>query len=98
APAWRGREFFARSRRAPVTHSAMRQWSRWVGVGAAAGIISALVPVVRGNISLEGPLSRLERQRGAEEPPVPPLDGLDLRRLDLRPRRVLAPLTQGRVA
>jgi len=69
-----------------------------VGVGAAAGIISALVPVVRGNISLEGPLSRLERQRGAEEPPVPPLDGLDLRRLDLRPRRVLAPLTQGRVA
>lgn len=69
-----------------------------MGVGAAAGIISALVPVVRGNISLEGPLSRLERQRGAEEPPVPPLDGLDLRRLDLRPRRVLAPLTQGRVA
>lgn len=70
------------------------QWSRWLGVGAAFGIIVALVPVVRGSISLDSPLRRL--QKSSIEPPK--LDGLDLLRLDLRPQRVMAPLSEGRQA
>jgi cell division protein FtsI/penicillin-binding protein 2 len=70
------------------------QWSRWIGVGAAFGIIVALVPVVRGSISLDSPLRHL--QRSVAEPPK--LDGLDLLRLDLRPQRVMAPLSEGRQA
>src|SRR5690606_5018277 len=70
--------------------------SRWIGIGAALGIIAALVPVVRGSVDLSDPLgkraAREERERG------PDLSGLDLTRLDLRPRRVTAPLSGGRTA
>jgi cell division protein FtsI/penicillin-binding protein 2 len=71
----------------------MRVWSRWVGIGAAAGIISALVPVVQGSITLENPLGKFQRRapRG-----MPALDGLDLTRLNLRPNRVMAQLNGGR--
>jgi penicillin-binding protein A len=71
----------------------MQRWSRWVGIGAAVGIISALVPVVQGSITLENPLGRFQRQapRG-----MPALDGLDLTRLNLRPNRVLAQLSGGK--
>ncbi len=78
----------------------MRRWTRWIGVGAAAGIISALVPVVRGDIGLDGALRKLApRAPGAvEKPKGPDLEGLDLMRLQLRPRRVLTPLRDGKYA
>ncbi|HXK18899.1 MAG TPA: penicillin-binding transpeptidase domain-containing protein [Polyangiaceae bacterium] len=73
---------------------------RWIGVGAALGVIIALVPVVRGSIAIEAPLRKLSAAVGAtpksKEPPK--LDGLDLLRLDLRPQRVMAPLKDGLTA
>src|SRR5262245_27926899 len=69
---------------------------RLLGFSAALGIILALVPVVRGNIDVSEPLRKL---RPAAGPPAPPsLDGLDLLRLDVRPLKVTAPLSEGRVA
>ena len=63
---------------------------RWIGVGAALGVIVALVPVVRGNIAIEAPLRKLSSAVGvtpkSKEPPK--LEGLDLLRLDLRPQRL----------
>jgi cell division protein FtsI/penicillin-binding protein 2 len=73
----------------------MRPWSRWIGVGAAAGAIFALVPVVQGRIDLDTPLHKLAR---VKEAAPPKLDGLDLLRLDIRPQRVTAPLSDGRTA
>lgn len=70
--------------------------SRWIGVGAAAGIIAALVPVVRGSIDLQDPLGK--RAGREERAQGPNLSGLDLTRLDLRPQRVTAPLSGGRTA
>lgn len=67
-----------------------------MGVGAAAGIISALVPVVQGRISLDAPLGKLEGK--ADSAAMPTLDGLDLLRQEMRPRRVLTPLAAGRHA
>lgn len=78
----------------------MRGLRRWIGVGAALGVIVALVPVVRGSIAIEAPLRKLSSVVGAspksKEPPK--LEGLDLLRLDLRPQRVLAPLRDGQTA
>ncbi|MFZ5896466.1 MAG: penicillin-binding transpeptidase domain-containing protein [Myxococcota bacterium] len=74
--------------------------ARWIGVGAAAGITLALVPVVRGSITpLSQPLRKLVRPSAAPEPvPAPKLDGIDLLRMDMRPQRVTAPLPDGRMA
>ena len=78
----------------------MRGLRRWIGVGAALGVIAALVPVVRGSIAIEAPLRKLSSAVGAtpksKEPPK--LEGLDLLRLDLRPQRVMAPLKDGQTA
>ncbi len=78
----------------------MRGLRRWIGVGAALGVIVALVPVVRGSVAIDAPLRKLSSAVGAtpksKEPPK--LDGLDLLRLDLRPQRVLAPLRDGQTA
>jgi penicillin-binding protein A len=78
----------------------MRGLRRWIGVGAALGVIVALVPVVRGSIAIEAPLRKLSSAVGAtpksKEPPK--LEGLDLLRLDLRPQRVMAPLKDGQTA
>jgi cell division protein FtsI/penicillin-binding protein 2 len=74
---------------------------RWIGVAAAAGIVLALVPVVRGSMSeVPDPLRKIVRAAAAPlaAEPTPRLDGLDLLRLDLRPQRVLAPLSDGRTA
>jgi penicillin-binding protein A len=73
----------------------MRRLSRWVGIGAAIGIISALVPVVQGSITLENPLGKFQRHAPRA---MPSLDGLDLTRLNLRPNRVVAQLTGNRSA
>jgi len=78
----------------------MRGLRRWIGVGAALGVIVALVPVVRGSVSIEAPLRKISSAVGAspksKEPPK--LEGLDLLRLDLRPQRVMAPLKDGQTA
>lgn len=70
--------------------------SRWLGLGAAVGIIAALVPVVRGSIDLGDPLGkRAAREARAKDPD---LTGLDLTRLDVRPRHVTSALSAGRTA
>jgi penicillin-binding protein A len=78
----------------------MRGLRRWIGVGAALGVIVALVPVVRGSIAIEAPLRKLSSAVGvapkSKEPPK--LEGLDLLRLDLRPQRVMAPMKDGQTA
>jgi len=73
------------------------RWRRWLGIGAAVGVISALVPVVQGRISLDNPLGKLQRI-SVSNSQRPPLDGLDLTRLRLRPERVLSPLANDRYA
>lgn len=78
----------------------MRGLRRWIGVGAALGVIVALVPVVRGSVAIDAPLRKISSAVGAtpksKEPPK--LEGLDLLRLDLRPQRVMAPLKDGQTA
>jgi cell division protein FtsI/penicillin-binding protein 2 len=77
----------------------MHRWSRWVGIGAAIGVISALVPVVRGSIDMRDPLGKLQHRIGADPSArAPELDALDLLRMDIRPRRVTVPLRNGHVA
>ncbi len=76
----------------------MRQWSRIFGIGASVGIVLALVPVVRGSIELEDPLRKVEKRAEKKAEEKPPVPGLDLTRLKLRPRRVLAPLEDGKQA
>jgi peptidoglycan glycosyltransferase len=78
----------------------MAALARWIGVGVAAGITLALVPVVRGSITpLNAPLRKIMHPGLAAEPvAVPKLDGIDLLRMDLRPQKVTAPLPEGRTA
>jgi peptidoglycan glycosyltransferase len=78
----------------------MRAYARWIGIGAAVGIISALVPVVQGRIvpaDVAAPLARLT-QNTAVEPPPPSFEGLSLVDMTVLPRRVTAPLASGRTA
>ncbi len=75
----------------------MRRYSSLIGFGTALGIVLALVPVVRGNIDVSEPLRKLRPAAAAPAAP-PSLDGLDLLRLDVRPTKVTAPLSQGRQA
>ncbi len=78
--------------------------ARWIGVGAAAGITLALVPVVRGSftpLNIGDPLRKIVRTSAtitSRAPVIPKLDGLDLLRTDIRPQRVTAPLSDGRTA
>lgn len=85
-----------------VTPGAMRPYGRWIGIGAAIGIILALVPVVQGRIVLQdvqGPLAKITQTVRPVEAPVPPnFDGLNLTDLTVFPRRVTAPLAGGRTA
>lgn len=74
----------------------MRRFGSLMGFGAAAGIILALVPVVRGNIDVNEPLRKLSGKTAVPAPPS--FDGLDLVRLDVRPSKVTAPLSEGRRA
>jgi cell division protein FtsI/penicillin-binding protein 2 len=75
----------------------MRAWTRYVGIGAAAGIVIALVPVVRGNVGV-GALRKAEPRAPGLVLPSEHLAGLDLLRMDVRPRRVTTPLRDGKVA
>jgi peptidoglycan glycosyltransferase len=77
----------------------MRRLRSFTGVGAALGVMIALVPVVRGHIDvvdIKEPLAKLRGVRPAVAPPS--FEGLDLLRLDIRPSRVTAPLAKGRTA
>ncbi len=78
----------------------MAALARWIGVGAAAGITLALVPVMRGSFKpLSDPLRKIVHPNASlATPATPKLDGLDLLRMDLRPQRVLAPLADHRTA
>jgi cell division protein FtsI/penicillin-binding protein 2 len=75
----------------------MRAWRRWVGIGAATGIVVALVPVVRGNVGIDALRKAGPRGPGVSVP-AEHLAGLDLLRMDVRPRRVTTPLRDGKVA
>lgn len=78
----------------------MRSWSRFVGVGAAIGIIAALLPLIRGSSvggSKDGPLARAVRTPLAA-PKAPDLSGLSLLQAEIHGDRVTAPLSSGRVA
>jgi cell division protein FtsI/penicillin-binding protein 2 len=75
----------------------MRTWRRWVGIGAATGIVIALVPVVQGNVGV-GALRKAEPRAPGVVIPTEHLAGLDLMRMDVRPRRVTTPLRDGKIA
>ena len=60
-------------------------------------MIVALVPVVRGSIKLDDPLGKAAKKKSAAKK-GPPVEGLDLTRIKMRPRRVLSPLKGGRTA
>jgi len=74
--------------------------SRWVGFGAAAGLVAALVPVIQGKVALEGGTALSKSAAVAKKGPPPEADltGLDLLRMDVRPQRVTSPLPGGRTA
>jgi cell division protein FtsI/penicillin-binding protein 2 len=77
----------------------MRAYARWIGVGAAVGITSALVPVVQGRIVLrdvQGPLAKITNTVPPAEAQPPSFEGLSLTELTILPRRVTAPLGAGR--
>lgn len=79
----------------------MRAYARWIGIGAAVGITSALVPVVEGRIVLhdvQGPLSKITSAVAPVDAAPPSFDGLDLTQLSVLPRRVTAALPGGRTA
>ncbi len=62
------------------------------------GVMAALVPVVQGSVKVTDPLSKVEERAVEPKDPGPDLRGLDLLRLNLRPRRVTTPLSDGRTA
>lgn len=79
----------------------MGSLSRWLGIGAAIGIVAALAPVVTGSVDLERVSSSLSLPTQgdvelAQEPEL--FTGLDLTRLSIQPRRVTTPLSGGREA
>ena len=78
----------------------MGTWTRWIGIGASVGIVSALVPIVRGNWAQEPPPAALAKFKAQMQPkPAPPsLSGLDLLHMEVRSDRVVAPLLGGREA
>ena len=92
-----GDEFLGRFALVRITAKVMGSIRQWAGLGAALGVIAGLVPVVQGRIALDGPSAALERHVGVKRS-GPQFEGLDLTRLEIRPRRVLAPMANGKVA
>jgi penicillin-binding protein A len=70
---------------------------RWIGWGAAAGLIFAVAQAASGRFTHEVALSRAALPKDEAPPPID-LEGLDLLRLDVRPQHVTTPLPGGRVA
>jgi len=77
-------------------------FGRWIGLGAAAGLIAALWPVVQGSLGASLPvptvLSKHSVRTERRAPVEADLAGLDLMRMELRPQKVTAPLPGGRTA
>ncbi len=74
----------------------LMSFGRWLGLGAAAGLFAALLPIIQGHVELDTALSKVA---GRNAPPAEAsLAELDLLRLDIRPQRVTAPLPGGRTA
>ena len=71
-----------------------------MGIGASAGIISALVPIVRGNWAVSPQAAALSRLRPQVEAKLsaPSLANLDLLHVEIRQDHVIAPLPPGREA
>jgi penicillin-binding protein A len=71
-----------------------------MGIGASVGIISALVPIVRGNWGVAPQTAALSKTRPKLEVKVsaPSLANLDLLHLEVRSERVIAPIPPGREA
>ncbi len=71
-----------------------------MGIGASVGIVSALVPIVRGNWGVApqtAPLSKI-RPRVEVKASAPNLSNLDLLHIEIRSERVVAPMPPGREA
>lgn len=72
-------------------------FSRWMGLGAALGLVAALAPVMQGKWNAATALSKSSStQKSAPE--KYDFTGLDLLRLDIRPERVTSPLPGGLTA
>src|SRR5262245_61895088 len=85
----------------------MQGWQRWLGLGAAAGVICALIPGARLPGALPSPQAELEQLHSplgklSEAPPPPPAEpdfsGLDLLRIELHQDRVTSPLPNEQTA
>jgi cell division protein FtsI/penicillin-binding protein 2 len=78
----------------------MRSWSRFIGIGIALGIVAALVPFMSSRPVVEAPTSPLGKAQRAllTKPDAPDFSGLDLTRIEIRPDRVIAPLSNNRTA
>ena len=71
-----------------------------MGIGASVGIVSALVPIVRGNWGVVPQAAALSKNHPKLEAKVsaPSLASLDLLHLEVRAERVIAPIPPGREA
>ena len=82
----------------------MLGWQRWLGLGAALGIICALIPEAitprRAEPEPASPLGRLSEAAPAPAaaPTEPDFSGLDLLRLDVQDEHVTSPLPDGQTA
>lgn len=74
----------------------MSSFRRFIGLGAALGLIAALVPVVSDAIRVSDVLGKLKL--GGARSPAPDLAGLELLRIELRPNHATAPLPGRRTA
>ena len=71
-----------------------------MGIGASVGIVSALVPIVRGNWGIVPQAAALSKNRPKVEAKISPpnLSSLDLLHIEIRAERVVAPIPPGREA
>jgi cell division protein FtsI/penicillin-binding protein 2 len=75
----------------------MSSLGKWIGIGLAAGIIGSLAPVIQGGLTLRDLGIDLNREQKVPDDSHL-FEGLDLTRIDIHPRRVTAPLADGKTA
>lgn len=78
----------------------MPSWSRYLGVGAALGIVAGLIPFMGSRSAILAPTSPLGKAQQAlfSKPVTPDFTGLELTRLEIRPERVVTALPNGTLA